>query len=496
MESSAQSIPYHIQVNICHDITLALSFLHSNNLIHRDLSSNNVLLTKDASRAKVTDFGMTQLYDLNPHRSNTMCPGTAVYMPPEALQDRPRYSEKIDCFSFGVIVLQVLTQQFPDPEAHQKQVEVNHPALPRGQLMVCVPEVDRRRNHISLVDRNHPILPIILDCLRDNEGERPTAKQICERVAILKGSSEYGESEKVGIQQVKGLQQLLRSQMQRLDEKDDEIQRLRRELHAQFGGEKDQRIAQLYQVIEYRDQAVAKKSEEIERQRSEIKRLRLQLEQAVHNYRIIQQQDGTIAEKQREIEALQWQLEQANLREKGKDEANSRIVRQKEQAIAQKQRENEQLAELLRQATLQAKEKDERIAQLSRGREQAMTRKDQEILLLRQQIQRSTLQDRAVEERKRHEPSAYQMPLKQARQVQMWDEQPVNQRQVQQRVTVDRLEERPNTDFNRRDRPPENPLEASNKVVPLADIKLRWEEGPQVSVGMKRASNACSERTR
>ena len=38
LESSPQPISYHIQINICHDITLALSFLHSNGIVHRDLS--------------------------------------------------------------------------------------------------------------------------------------------------------------------------------------------------------------------------------------------------------------------------------------------------------------------------------------------------------------------------------------------------------------------------------------------------------------------------
>ena len=65
LESSPQPIPYNIQVNICHDIALALSFLHSNGIVHRDLSSNNVLLI-DNVRAKVTDFGMARLGDQNP----------------------------------------------------------------------------------------------------------------------------------------------------------------------------------------------------------------------------------------------------------------------------------------------------------------------------------------------------------------------------------------------------------------------------------------------
>ena len=96
-------VSFHIQVNVCHDIILALSFLHSNGIIHRDLSGNNVLLSGQPNvRAKVTDFGMASLSDqLNPRQSYlsyTMCPGTDAYMPPEAVKDNPTYTEKIDCF--------------------------------------------------------------------------------------------------------------------------------------------------------------------------------------------------------------------------------------------------------------------------------------------------------------------------------------------------------------------------------------------------------------
>ena len=76
LESSPQPISYNIQVNVCHDITRALSFLHSNGIVHRDLSSNNVLLIGNI-RAKLTDFGMARLGDLNLQATcftNTMCP--------------------------------------------------------------------------------------------------------------------------------------------------------------------------------------------------------------------------------------------------------------------------------------------------------------------------------------------------------------------------------------------------------------------------------------
>ena len=121
LESAAQSLPYHIQVNICHDIILALSFLHSNDIVHRDLSSNNVLMIGNL-KAKVTDFGMARLGDHSLLLTFTQCPGTDVYMPPEAVQDKPVYTEKIDCFSFGVITLQILTRQFPQPAERRQEI--------------------------------------------------------------------------------------------------------------------------------------------------------------------------------------------------------------------------------------------------------------------------------------------------------------------------------------------------------------------------------------
>ena len=86
LEQSPTSLPYHVQVNITHDIALALDYLHRNYIIHRDLSSNNILLKGD-NQAKVTDFGMSKMVESNSRMSserNTKCPGTMVFMPPEA----------------------------------------------------------------------------------------------------------------------------------------------------------------------------------------------------------------------------------------------------------------------------------------------------------------------------------------------------------------------------------------------------------------------------
>ena len=185
-------LPFHTQVNICHDVALALSFLHSNDIIHRDLSSNNVLMIGDR-RAKVTDFGMARLIDLNRKATRisfSMCPGTDVYMPPEAVREKPAYTEKIDCFAFGVLMLQTLSRKFPSPGNRVKSVIVGGRELLEPQS-----EFSRREEDIKIVDTTNPLLPLACECLRDKETERPSSKELCESIARLKQDKRYSSTE-------------------------------------------------------------------------------------------------------------------------------------------------------------------------------------------------------------------------------------------------------------------------------------------------------------
>ena len=227
LDTSPQPIPYHIQVNICHDITLALSFLHSNGIVHRDLSSNNVLMIGNI-RAKVTDFGMARLGVLNPHLTLTMCPGNDVYMPPEAVKDKPVYAEKIDCFSFGVIAVQIMTRLFPQPADRSKDV---------GILARKISERERRQSHIGKIDSNHPLLAVALNCLKDRDIERPSTLELCKLLATLKGNSDYSESVRLAddtVRQEYEVQRLREEQEEEIllleREKDREIDELKRQL--------------------------------------------------------------------------------------------------------------------------------------------------------------------------------------------------------------------------------------------------------------------------
>ena len=221
LERSTSPLSYHTQLNICHDVALALAYLHSNDIIHRDLSSNNVLLIGEGSRAKVTDFGMSKLVGMNPHMTPlTMCPGTQAYMPPEALINPPQYSNKLDCFSYGVLAIQIATKQFPDPgDAHSY---VEDPKYPNERLLRQVPETQRRKKDIDLVDPNHPLLPLTLHCLKDRDTERPSADELCGRLATLKSEQMYTRSVEQSREQGVSLQTL----QQQIREKDNELERV------------------------------------------------------------------------------------------------------------------------------------------------------------------------------------------------------------------------------------------------------------------------------
>ena len=108
------SLPYSLEVDLSHDICMALAYLHLNGIIHRDLSCNNVLIT-GGRRAKITDFGMPKIYSNCNVTTLTSCPGITRYMPPEVIKHPPVYSYSLDCFSVGVLIIQICTRKWPDP---------------------------------------------------------------------------------------------------------------------------------------------------------------------------------------------------------------------------------------------------------------------------------------------------------------------------------------------------------------------------------------------
>ena len=99
------NIPLTLKCSMLKDVSRGLLYLHNHSpqIIHRDLTAKNVLLTPSLV-AKITDFGNSRIVNIQPGQlAQTLSrnPGTLVYMPPEALTAAAQYGPRLDIFSLG-----------------------------------------------------------------------------------------------------------------------------------------------------------------------------------------------------------------------------------------------------------------------------------------------------------------------------------------------------------------------------------------------------------
>ena len=110
-------MPPMIVMSVSLDVARALNYLHQmqpDPIIHRDISSANVLLEplRDGQwRAKLSDYGTVNLFD----QLTTVNPGSPAYAAPEA-KNPLLQSTKMDIYSFGALMLEMLTGQLPTPD--------------------------------------------------------------------------------------------------------------------------------------------------------------------------------------------------------------------------------------------------------------------------------------------------------------------------------------------------------------------------------------------
>ena len=135
-------------------------------------------------QAKIGDLGVAKV--IRPDKKSlTKTPGTADFMPPEAISDTvlSEYGTSLDVFSFGAVMLHVATQEWPTPLAikmYDKQ----------KRKPTVLTEVERRQPYLDkITGATSDLKPLIMSCLDDDPSVRPSIVDLLE--IIQKSKKEH-----------------------------------------------------------------------------------------------------------------------------------------------------------------------------------------------------------------------------------------------------------------------------------------------------------------
>jgi hypothetical protein len=178
-----REMPFPIEVaqSIMLQIARAMVFLHSRDIIHRDLKAANILVTavdeaSGACTVKVADFGLATIKTATSlHRTKA---GTCRWMAPEIFDDQA-YSEKSDVYSFAMTSVEILTGTVPFIKIKSENAVIK--AVDRGERP-------------TLPERCPDELRALLsDCWHQDYRARPDFRQICTKLERF-GAQELPES--------------------------------------------------------------------------------------------------------------------------------------------------------------------------------------------------------------------------------------------------------------------------------------------------------------
>jgi serine/threonine protein kinase len=145
-------------------LILGLKYMHSKGVIHRDIEPSNLLID-DEFRIRIADFGTVRVGDST--ASTTGGTGTFGYMAPEVMEARCVPTTKLDIFSLGLVLYEVLVGESVFPKGGDPATVMRIVKLHQDGWRPTIP------------DSIHPaVRRVIEDCWSKNPDDRPTIDEI------------------------------------------------------------------------------------------------------------------------------------------------------------------------------------------------------------------------------------------------------------------------------------------------------------------------------
>jgi len=183
VHDSKEPLSWRQRLKILLDVASGMEYLHNRKpkILHRDLKSCNVLLTKPITGenqkpvAKVADFGLSRVLKASQDLMMTRCVGTWRWMAPEVFSSN-EYNESIDVFSFGILMFEVLSREVP----YVDKWPVHAPVNPRIGLHI----MNGHRPNVKLVQHGCPgkIVELMQECWCSEPSSRPEFSKVKKEI--------------------------------------------------------------------------------------------------------------------------------------------------------------------------------------------------------------------------------------------------------------------------------------------------------------------------